>query len=86
MKAQLKTIMNRIAGVVVGTCFVVMGFGLIVLGLTFLPVIGIFAGIGLMSLSVYFFNPRAQESVEVIAYTEKNVQWCPWSPELNRAA
>lgn len=83
MKEKLNKFLERAASLVVGVSLVVMGFGLIVLGVTFLPVIGIFAGIGLMSLSVYFFNPKVLEvsqEDEVACFYEEDKSWCQWPP------
>jgi hypothetical protein len=89
MSERLHTIIERVYGLVVGASFAVAGFALVVLGLTFLPVIGILAGIPLISLSVYFMrmSPVVEETIEG-AEGEKWCSWspftCPWSPAMNK--
>ncbi len=53
------SIPDRIAGIIVATALIVVGLGFIVLGVSFLPVIGILLGIPVMALSGYFLFPKA---------------------------
>ena len=75
------TILHRAASVVVAVAVMAVGFLLVVLGLTFLPVIGILIGIPVMGLSLSFLFPkvRVEESapVEAEAINEADTL-CPW--------
>ena len=50
-------ILDRIAGLVVGFAFVLIGMLLLLLGLTFLPVIGVVAGLPVIRLACPFVCP-----------------------------
>ena len=51
------TIAERVACAIVGTVLFIAGLILIALGLTFLPIIGIFAAFTVLALALYFFRP-----------------------------
>jgi len=63
------SIPDRIAGIIVGIALFVIGAGFIVLGISFLPVIGIFLGVGVLGVAFRFMNPKetVAESVELAA-------------------
>jgi hypothetical protein len=52
-------IMDRMAGLVVGFAFVLIGMLLLLLGLTFLPVLGVVAGLPVIRLACPFICPEA---------------------------
>ena len=83
MEKQL-SILDRAAVVVVATAFFLIGFFLLMLGVTFLPVIGIIAALPMMWLALRFLSPavaisRADEQAAGTAYVEHEA-WCPWPP------
>ncbi len=51
------TMAERVACTIVGTVLSIVGLILIALGLTFLPVIGIFVAFPVLALAFYFFRP-----------------------------
>lgn len=53
------SIIERMAGMVVATALNVVGLGFMVLGISFLPLVGIFLGIAVISLSGNFLFPEA---------------------------
>jgi hypothetical protein len=77
---------DRAAGVVVAMVLLVIGLMLIVLGCTFLPMIGILAALPVMAISLQFltlkpeFRVQAEEesvgepAMACIEYES----WCPW--------
>jgi hypothetical protein len=52
--------MERLAGLVIGSGFMIIGLLLTVLGVSFLPVIGVIIAIPVMGMSLYFFRPQVQ--------------------------
>ncbi|MCE5243169.1 MAG: hypothetical protein ABFD98_04735 [Syntrophobacteraceae bacterium] len=66
--------MDRLAGLVIGLSLTTISILLIVLGLSFLPVIGVLAAIPVMGLARYFFKisgekaAALEEGVVSIAY------------------
>ena len=50
---------DRIAASVVGLAFFIAGMSLMLLGLTFLPVIGVVAAMPLMGISLSFFHAKS---------------------------
>ena len=54
------SVTDRLAGFVVGSGFVIIALLLMVLGVTFLPVIGVIVAIPVMGMSLYFFRPLVQ--------------------------
>ena len=53
------SIPDRLAGMIIALALFVVGVGFMVLGVTFLPVIGIFVGIPLLGLAWHFLTPKA---------------------------
>ncbi len=51
------TTAQRVAGMIIGTALTIVGLILIALGLTFLPIIGIFVAFPVLALAFYFFRP-----------------------------
>ena len=81
------TILHRAASVVVAVAIMAVGFLLLVLGLTFLPVIGILAGIPVMALSLSFLFPkvRVEETrTAEVAVCDETEGECPWPPAYSR--
>jgi hypothetical protein len=56
MRTKL-TIAERVACMIIGTALSIVGLILIALGLTFLPIIGIFVAFPVLALAFYFFKP-----------------------------
>jgi len=78
------SILDRAAVVVVSAAFFLIGFFLLLLGVTFLPVIGIVTALPMMWLALRFLSPavtigRAHEQAAVTVYVEHEA-WCPWPP------
>ena len=93
MEEQFNTILKRGAVLLIGTAIGVIGVFFMVLGFTFLPVIGIFAGIASMNLAAYFLGLQGAESRKEKDETALRVlvgmqSWCPWpsAPEERKAA
>jgi hypothetical protein len=80
------SILDRAAGVVVAMAFLVIGMMLIVLGSTFLPVIGILAALPVMAMSLRFLTLKPelharldeQRAVEPVGICIEHETWCPW--------
>ena len=53
------SIPDRLAGLIIAVALLVVGVGFMVLGVTLLPVIGIFVGIPLLGLAWHFMTPKA---------------------------
>ncbi len=51
------TMAERVACMIIGTALCIAGLILIALGLTFLPMIGIFVAFPVLALAFYFFRP-----------------------------
>jgi len=66
--------------------FLVIGLMLIVLGSTFLPVIGILAALPVMAVSLHFLTLKPelrvrleeQSAVEPVGVCIEHENWCPW--------
>ena len=56
MKTKV-TMAERVACMIIGTALSIVGLILIALGLTFLPIIGIFVAFPVLALAFYFFRP-----------------------------
>lgn len=54
--------MDRLAGLVIGLSLTAISIMLIVLGLSFLPVIGVLAAIPVMGLARYFFRISGEKA------------------------
>ncbi len=89
------SLMDRAAGVVVAMVFLVIGLMLIVLGSTFLPVIGILAALPVMAISLHFLTlkPELRVCAEAESVAEPAVvrieqdTWCPWpQPAIQQEA
>ena len=85
------SMMDRVAGLVVGSAFVIIGLLLMVLGVTFLPVIGVIVAIPVMGMSLYFYRPQVQvmttgEKVVAVAYKRKEEKDEEVEVELEEAA
>jgi len=48
---------ERMTCTIIGTALSIVGLGLIALGLTFLPIIGLLVAFPVLSLAFYFFRP-----------------------------
>ena len=79
---------DKLACKVVAMAFIIIGLGMMVLGVTFLPGIGLLIALPIMWLSVSFLYPEvelsesheeAAEKASVIVYEEREY-WCPWPP------
>ena len=79
---------DKLACKVVAMAFMIIGFFMMVLGVTFLPGIGLLIALPIMWLSIYFLYPEVElaGSYQAAAETPSaNVQvelelWCPWPP------
>lgn len=74
-------VLNRIAYGVVAVAIMVVGLLLLVLGLTFLPVIGILTGLPVLALSFSLLFPavRVEERGEADAADAERLETlCPW--------
>jgi len=84
MEKRLK-IIERLGGLVVGFAFVIVGFFLMTLGLTLLPVIGILLAIPVMAMSLYFLIPELHVGTmeeEVPITCEEEGTCCRWPQGL----
>jgi len=68
--------LNRVAGLLVGFAFIIIGMLLLLLGLTFLPVLGIIMALPMMRVSVTFLIPEessdaADECIYHLPYMAK---------------
>jgi hypothetical protein len=68
--------LDRVAGLLVGFAFIIIGMLLLLLGLTFLPVIGVVMAVPVMGMSISFFRPEmpvetADEQVYRLPYMAK---------------
>jgi hypothetical protein len=78
--------LDRAAGVVLAMVFMVIGLMLIVLGSTFLPVIGILTALPVMAISLHFLTLKPdlrvcleeQRAVEPVGVCIEHENWCPW--------
>jgi hypothetical protein len=50
--------LNRLAGLLVGFAFIFIGMLLLLLGLTFLPVIGVIIGLPVIRMACFFLCPE----------------------------
>lgn len=55
---------SRLGGLVLGAVFSLLGLMFTVLGVTFLPIIGIIMAIPLLGLSLYFLRPLVQITIK----------------------
>lgn len=55
---------SRLGGLVLGAVFILLGLMFTVLGVTFLPIIGIIMAIPLLGLSLYFLRPLVQVTIK----------------------
>jgi len=83
-------IIGKAAAVVVAAGLMTVASALVVLGCTFLPLIGILAALPVMFLSLHFLtlNPKVYatahgQSPSANAYLELE-SFCPWPPVLSR--
>lgn len=53
----MRTVAERMACTIIGAALSIVGLGLIALGLTFLPIIGLLVAFPVLSLAFYFFRP-----------------------------
>jgi membrane-bound ClpP family serine protease len=95
-------ITQRAAGIVVGSSLLVIGFFFLVLGITLLPVVGLFLAGAVILFSVEFFRPRAgvagaearEQANAGAAYLwcifsphqYDDAVWCPWPPCPEKAS
>ena len=85
------SMVERLAGLVIGSSFVIIGLLLMVLGVTFLPVIGVIIAIPVMGMSLYFFRPHVQlattgEKVLAVVSREEKEEVEEIEVELDEAA
>lgn len=73
------TVIERIAGMIVALVLFVVGLFFMLLGVTLLPVIGVFLGIGIIALSVRFCNLGVTAECKVITFAQADT-FCPWPP------
>ena len=59
-------IADRIAGLIIAAGLLVIGVGFIALGVSLLPVVGIFVGFVTIRLALYFMNPKAIGSERIV--------------------
>ncbi|MGA2404148.1 MAG: glycine cleavage system protein H, partial [Syntrophobacteraceae bacterium] len=72
------SITDRIAGMIIATALLVVGMGFMVLGVSLLPVIGIFAGIPVLWLAWRFMIPKAVVLERIAGFlVPNNVQFHP---------
>ncbi len=77
MNAQTR-LANRLASMVIGVGLAMVGLVFTILGITFLPVIGVLIAIPVMALSFNFLNPR----LEVEDTCEESDVVCTWPSEV----
>jgi hypothetical protein len=79
---------DKLACKVVAMAFIIMGLCMMVLGVTFLPGIGLLIALPIMCLSICFLYPEeelsesheeAAEKASAIVHEEWE-HWCPWPP------
>jgi hypothetical protein len=79
---------DKLACKVVAMAFIIIGLCMMVLGVTFLPGIGLLIALPIMCLSICFLYPaeelseshkEAAEKASAIVYEEREY-WCPWPP------
>jgi hypothetical protein len=79
---------DKVACKVVAMAFFIIGFFMMVLGVTFLPGIGLLIALPIMCLSICFLYPevelaesheQATETPAVVVQCEREL-WCPWPP------
>ena len=76
----LSELANRLASMVIGMALALVAFIFIVLGITFLPVIGLLMAIPVMWMSFCFLNPKLRvETVAEESY-EESFCYCTWPP------
>ena len=77
---RMTTLANSLASTVVGGALMVVAFLFIVLGVTFLPVIGILMAIPVMRLSFYFLNlrPHLDEVEDLEGAVYAGAPFCLW--------
>ncbi len=71
-----EVIAHRLAGIVIGITLSIVSVVFAMLGVTFLPVVGIFLAIPIMGLAVFFLNTRLEVTdmprKEEAAHAEEN--------------
>ncbi len=80
MNAQTR-LANRVASMVIGVGLALVGLVFVVLGITFLPVIGILIAIPVMALSFNFLNPK----LEVRDGCEESAPVCSWPGKVGQS-
>jgi|GEM_PF-836467 len=72
MKKQI-SLTERLAGMVVSAALMTVGLIFMVLGVTFLPIVGILIAVPVMFLSLHFLTPRVEIAPAIEEYaTEVN--------------
>ena len=66
------SIPDRLAGMIIAVALFVVGVGFMVLGVTFLPVIGIFVGIPVLGLAWHFLTPKAVVNERIAGFLVPN--------------
>ncbi len=66
------SIPDRLAGMIIAVALFVVGAGFMVLGVTFLPVIGIFVGIPVLGLAWHFMTPKAVVNERIAGFLVPN--------------
>jgi hypothetical protein len=60
------SVVDRMAGLVISAALLVAGSGFIVLGVSLLPVAGIFIGLAVIRLAWFFVDPQAIGSERIV--------------------
>ena len=79
---KTRNIIDRAACMVVAGALGTVGFFFMVLGLTFLPVVGIVIAVPIMSMAFVFLKHDIEVSTvdEASIVCEQSESWCPWPP------
>ncbi len=74
------SIPDRIAGIIIAAALSVVGVGFMVLGVSFLPVIGILIGIPVLGLAWNFLTPKATAYTCIAELSDCEQHYIPaWS-------
>lgn len=82
---NLTVLANRLASMIIGVALAMIGMLFIVLGITFLPVIGILMAIPVMAISFYFLNPKFSADTlggEMEVVCEEGAPVCMWPGDV----
>lgn len=74
------SIPDRIAGIIIAVALAVVGVGFMVLGVSFLPVIGVLMGIPVLGLSWNFLTLKATVNTGIAEFSDCQQHYVPsWS-------